>query len=177
VYSGYPLRILPDPSAAFRRVPLGSPYPRFTAGVGRCRLPRPRMPGRLYPRTGNLTPQNAAGTPLARFMGRCNCDTAVASRPSFTPRKLTPTVDEWRQELISWAVAHLCRSVRNWDRVRSVVLCCDPSPNLTSWAPADRGRQPPLTPRKPSQNADYRRPALTTAGQRLSSSVPRLANR
>jgi hypothetical protein len=34
MYSGYPLRIIPDPGTAFRRVPPGSPYPRLTAGAG-----------------------------------------------------------------------------------------------------------------------------------------------
>jgi hypothetical protein len=28
-YQGYPLRILPDPGTAFRRVPPGSPMPRW----------------------------------------------------------------------------------------------------------------------------------------------------
>ena len=30
-YQGYPLRIIPDPGTAFRRVPPGSPFPRLTA--------------------------------------------------------------------------------------------------------------------------------------------------
>ena len=40
-YAGYPLRILPDPGTAFRRVPPGSPYPRLTAGSGP--LPAPEQ--------------------------------------------------------------------------------------------------------------------------------------
>ena len=39
MYSGYPLRILPDPGTAFRRVPPGSPYPRLTAGAGPLTAP------------------------------------------------------------------------------------------------------------------------------------------
>lgn len=31
LYEGYPLRIIPDPGTAFRRVPPGSPYPRLVA--------------------------------------------------------------------------------------------------------------------------------------------------
>jgi hypothetical protein len=33
-YAGNPLRIIPDPGTAFRRVPPGSPYPRLTPGTG-----------------------------------------------------------------------------------------------------------------------------------------------
>jgi hypothetical protein len=33
-YQGYPLRIVPDPGTAFRRVTPGSPFPRLLAGSG-----------------------------------------------------------------------------------------------------------------------------------------------
>jgi hypothetical protein len=33
-YQGYPLRIVPDPGTAFRRVPPGSPFPRVLPGTG-----------------------------------------------------------------------------------------------------------------------------------------------
>jgi hypothetical protein len=38
-YAGYPLRIIPDPGTAFRRVAPGSPYPRLTAGAGPLSAP------------------------------------------------------------------------------------------------------------------------------------------
>jgi len=34
LYQGYPLRIIPDPGTAFRKVPSGSPFPRLLAGQG-----------------------------------------------------------------------------------------------------------------------------------------------
>lgn len=38
-YAGYPLRMIPDPGTAFRRVPPGAPYPRLTAGGGPLTAP------------------------------------------------------------------------------------------------------------------------------------------
>jgi hypothetical protein len=34
LYLGYPLRIIPDPGTAFRKVPPGSPFPQLLDGRG-----------------------------------------------------------------------------------------------------------------------------------------------